>query len=170
LVTPVFEHASATVDDKTYILGGNRDSGTTDLNPVYDTSTDTWNNMARMPNNVEYAAAGATIGTNATQMIYVFGGTSPSNLTTNNNMVYDPQNDTWTMGTAMPTGRSHLAVAVLDDKLFAIGGIASYTLGTNEQYTPISYIPEFPSILALPLFMTMTLLMTAVYRKRFKNS
>ena len=83
-------------------------------------------------------------------------------------MVYDPQNDTWTMGTAMPTGRSHLAVAVLDDRLFAIGGIASYALGTNEQYTPIGYIPEFPSVLALPLFMTVTLLITAVCRKRFQ--
>ena len=167
LPTPISAYASAAVDGKIYILGGQQASGAADLNQVYDTATDTWNNKTVMPNSVEFAAAGATSGTNATKMIYVFGGTSSSNMIVDYCMGYDPKNDTWTLGTSMPTSRSNLAVGVLDDRLYAIGGISSYALGTNELYTPNGYVPEFPSFLAVPLFMTVTALVAIVCRKRF---
>ena len=167
LPIPVSGYASAIVDGKIYVLGGHGESGTTDLNQVYDPAADAWSNKTRMPNGVEFAAAGATSGVNATKMMYVFGGTSSSDLPTDHTMVYNPGNDTWITGEPMPTSRSHLAVGVLDERLFAIGGIASYALGTNEEYTPIGYIPEFPSFLALPLFVTAALLVSRVGKRRF---
>ena len=64
--------------------------------------------------------------------------------------VYDPQNDTWTFGASMPSARDSLAVAVVDDRLYAIGGkpygspypelVGDRDLYThNEVYTPFGY-------------------------------
>jgi hypothetical protein len=70
------------------------------------------------------------------------------------NQVYDPKRDTWTTGTTILTNRLDFNVAVVDDKLNAIGG---YTLSSpysgyvtasavNEQYTPIGYGAVPPKI------------------------
>jgi len=53
-----------------------------------------------------------------------------------------------------------LGVAVIDDELYAIGGkteIDNYST-INEKYTPIDYIPEFPSWTILPLLLVATVL------------
>jgi N-acetylneuraminic acid mutarotase len=40
--------------------------------------------------------------------------------------------------TAMPTERDELAIAVVNGKIYAIGGINGVALGTNEEYDPVS--------------------------------
>ena len=137
LPTAVEDYASAVVDNKIYIFGGARSSGR--LNQRYNTETDTWSYRASLPTGVDSAAAGATTGVLAPKRIYVIGG--KQNLdAVNLNQVYDPETGKWTAGTSLPTPRFGLGVAVVNDVLYAIGGVLGWwqpMTAVNEQYTPI---------------------------------
>ena len=81
----------------------------------------------------------------------------------NSNQTYDPEKDNWTVAADLPTRRFNFGVAVVNDTLYIIGG-HTYNLSgffapsaANEQYTPIGYIPEFPSWIILPLLLVATL-------------
>ena len=81
----------------------------------------------------------------------------------NSNQTYDPEKDNWTVAADLPTRRFNFGVAVVNDTLYIIGG-HTYNLpgffapsAANEQYTPIGYIPEFPSWIILPLLLVATL-------------
>jgi N-acetylneuraminic acid mutarotase len=145
---PVVLYACAVVDNKIYIIGG-QDEYTypPNLNTVqiYDPETDTWSFGTPMPVVVWQAAAGATSGVWAPKRIYVIGGLQQTSMIgTDLNQVYDPASDTWTFGTPMPTARFSLHVAVVNDKIYAMGGSPYWNLQglgsrENEQYTPVGY-------------------------------
>ncbi|WGM90308.1 MAG: kelch repeat-containing protein [Candidatus Bathyarchaeum tardum] len=137
-------HASAVVDNKIYILGG---AVGLSFNQIYDTETDTWSNGTELPTGVDPAAA-AVIVVEGTQKICVIGG--KKNLdAVNLNQIYDPETDTWSTGASMPTSRYSLEVAVVDNLVYAIGGVTGWliypSVGVNEQYTPAGHVPEFYS-------------------------
>jgi N-acetylneuraminic acid mutarotase len=159
----VANYASAVVDNKIYIMGGglgfNERTRNETLNgisnQIYDTETDTWNLGASLSSSTEYAAAGATAGVMSPKRIYVIGGgfTNTSNAV----RVYDPASDNWASGAPMPTNRNSLAVGIVNDIIYAMGGnlgweggewpFSGYPLGTTnvvEQYTPFGYgtIPQ----------------------------
>jgi hypothetical protein len=144
-------YASAVVNNKIYIIDSN-------LNQIYDVETDTWS-LGASPPYFGYGAAGATTGVNASKRIYVLS--CETGLTGRNifNQIYGPNYDRWTYG-AVPTLRLDFAVAVVNDRLYAIGGYtSSYPDGmmsfpygptiepynTNEQYTPVGYGTPDPS-------------------------
>lgn len=172
--TPVHWYASAVVDKKIYILGG-RDFSLNimyNLTQIYDTETDTWSYGASIPTNLSLAAAGATTGEMAPTRIYVIGGfTSFDYEAVSLNYVYDPVEDVWNMGTSMPTPRYSLGVAVMNDTLYAIGGRpdADNFLAVNEKYTPIGYIPEFPSWTPLMITLISSVVVTVVIRYKLKK-
>ena len=132
-------YASAVVDNKIYVIGGRNHSLVHSLTQIYDPATDTWSYGASM--GADAAAAGATTGVMAPKRIYVIGGKrnlDPIDLV----RVYDPETDTWIRGTSMPTPRYSLGVAVVNDVLYAIGGVINYpayVTAVNEQYTPFGY-------------------------------
>jgi N-acetylneuraminic acid mutarotase len=150
---PVVQYASAVVDNKIYIIGG-QDEFTYPMNlalvQIYDSETDTWSFGTPMPKVVWQAAAGVTSGVWAPKRIYVIGGLPEKDLFgTDLNQVYNPENGSWTVGESMPTARFTLHVAVVNDKLYAMGGLPYFNLEgigsrENEQYTPIGYkaIPQ----------------------------
>jgi len=150
--------ASTVVDNKIYVIVDN-------TLRIYDPETDTWSNGSRLLTPARYGpAACATTGVLAPKRIHVLVG--------NTHQIYDPETDLWSNGTQMPTPRRYLGVAVIADRLYAIGGIvgspldpSSITTELNEQYTPYGYIPEFPSWIILPLFLTATLF-AIVFKKR----
>ena len=88
----------------------------------------------------------------------------------NLNQVYNPETNKWITGNSMPIPRFVLSVAVVDDVLYAIGGYdgTNYS-GVNEMYTPVGYIPEFPSWDILPLLITATLVII-ICRKRLAKT
>ncbi len=150
---PVVLYASAVVDNKIYIMGGQdefADPMNLDIVQIYDPSTDTWSFGAPMPIVVWQAAAGSTTGVWAPKTIYVIGGLPDSSLFgTNINQVYNPENDSWTLGASMPTPRFNLAVGVVNDTLYALGGASfanfqgtAYT--ANELYIPFGYEGPLP--------------------------
>ena len=139
--TRVSQYVSAVVDSKIYLIGG---SGTK-LNQIYNPETDTWSNGSPIP--IAYpGVATATSGVFAPKKIYALG--RGFILSGELNQVYDPENDSWSTGSAMLTARAELGVAVIDDRLYAIGGgngVNSYFSGANEEYTPIGYrTPDIP--------------------------
>jgi N-acetylneuraminic acid mutarotase len=142
---PVLGSASAVVDGKIYIIGGSRhfqvgwDLATVASNQVYDTENDAWSTRTGLPHALSYAAAGATSGVTAPKNIYVVGG---SNQTVYSDVTYayDSKGDVWSTVASMPTSRVYLAVAVVDDILYAIGGFDGENwLDVNEQYMPVGY-------------------------------
>ena len=179
--TPVGGAPSAVLDDKIYIIGG-ANSGGPDYSPInqvqiFDPKTNQWTNGTPIPTGVFSAGGCATTGLFAPKRIYVVGGTTnyyfregyAERASIDLNQVYDPITDTWTIGTPMLDPRFGLEVAVVNDELYVIGGSnEDGRLYVNEKYTPIGYIPEFPSWIILPLFIVATLVVMFV-RNRFSR-
>jgi N-acetylneuraminic acid mutarotase len=158
-----YRYASAVFDNKIYVIRRKTQ--------IYDTVTDTWSYGAALPTNVSGAAAGATTGVFAPKRIYIFGGITgygpvePNYI--NLNQVYNPETDTWTAGKAMRDFRAGVAVALIDDELFVIGGQNLTTqLAVNEKYTPIGYILEFPSWTPLLITLVALVALAVVYRHK----
>jgi hypothetical protein len=66
----------------------------------------------------------------------------------NQTFVYDPQTDTWSVGSSLPTGVIDPAVAVVDDLIYVMGGgIAPFTsTAAVERYTPFGVIVVKPEM------------------------
>ncbi len=150
---PVVQYASAVVDGKIYIMGGQdefADPMNLGLVQIYDPSTDTWSFGAPMKNVVWQAAAGATTGVWAPKRIYVFGGLPERSLYgTNTVQVYNPETGSWSLAASMPTPRYNLAVGVVNDTFYALGGSSFVNFqGTayavSELYIPFGYQGPLP--------------------------
>ena len=155
--TSVDGYASVVVDNKIYLIGGHEGYGSYfNQVQIYDPENDNWSSGQQAPQKVVYAAAGVTSGVIAPVRVYVLGVTEPVGIGVNLgdsvpsviNQVFDPENDSWTIGASPPTNRINMGVAVVDDKLYAIGGSTYEDSGlqvphmpsaVNEQYTPIGY-------------------------------
>jgi N-acetylneuraminic acid mutarotase len=176
---PVALYASAVVGDKIYVFGGQDEyelpNPNLNMTQIYDTTTDTWTFGASLPYVVWQAAAGATTGQMAPKRIYIMGGLPEGSLFgTDLNQIYDPETNTWSLGSTMPIARAGLHVAVVNDVIYSMGGVpyinvqATWT-PENYRYTPIDYIPEFPSWTILALVLTITLFSVVVKRKLYSN-
>ena len=107
-------------------------------------------------------AVGATTGVKAPKRVYVLGVTSQKVPLVSVNQAYDLITDTWSEATSMPSLRMDFGVAVVNDTLYAIGGLlVSYTYDStgkyiqssqatptniNEQYIPLGYGTLHPEI------------------------
>lgn len=150
----VIAYASTVLEGKIYVISGQdefHEGFNVDFNQIYDPNTDSWSFGAPLPKVVLDAAAGATTGTLAPKRVYVIGGQNMRAF--NFTQVYNPENDSWTIGAEMLTARGWLAVAVVNDLLYAVGGspeILTPHLTTNEQYTPFGYIAPSSSSSPIP--------------------
>jgi len=171
---PVDSYASAVVDNKIYMIGGEGPKPP-NLNQIYDPETNTWSHGATVPNGVVDAAAGATSGVLAPKRIYVLGGRINYDIWgTDINQIYNPENESWTIGASMPVARAWLHVAVVNDMLYAMGGAPYFNLqGTwspeNYQYTPVGYIPEFPSWALLLIMSVVVMAVAVIYKRKLHN-
>jgi N-acetylneuraminic acid mutarotase len=141
----VVKYASAVVDNKIYAIGGQdeflHENMNVVFNQIYDTVTDAWSQGAQIPVAALSAVAGATTGEIAPKKVYVLGGYEDFMIPLDKNYVYDPEKDSWSLGAPMTTARYGLALAVENDLLYAIGGVAGWrnVTKTVEQYTPVGY-------------------------------
>jgi N-acetylneuraminic acid mutarotase len=149
---PVGLYASAVVDNKIYVEGGGKSGPIIiDLNQIYDPITNVWTLGAALPASVLWAAASATTGVLAPTRLYVIGGTTDGINAVNTTYIYDPQLNSWTLGSPMPTARGALSVAVVNDTLYTLGGTDNFlglqdrTNVVNEQYFPLGYGELAPS-------------------------
>lgn len=127
--TPRREFAIAVYKNKIYCIGGAFNDRSsmylTGLNEVYDPATDTWETKASMPTPRNGMVANVVDG-----KIYVIGGGEesgyPNYVGTSKNEVYDPETDTWTEKASIPTGVNRAASAVVDDRIYVLGGRAGW--------------------------------------------
>jgi N-acetylneuraminic acid mutarotase len=142
--TETYGPVSAVIDNKIYFISAN-------LTQIYDTETDTVS-LGAPPLPNYFGVALAMTGDMAPKRIYICGETL---------QVYDPETDSWTIGAKMPTNRDSVSFAVVNEKIYAIGGniginspgvfpnyptISVTQYATNEEYTPIGYGTAPPKI------------------------
>jgi hypothetical protein len=179
---------SAVVDDEIYMMSFKFlwDKWTTNIG-IYNPRTDSWSIRESSPSsfpeegNWWSQAAGATTGVLAAEQIYVFFGRYPCYAPLVPNLAYDPSSDIWTVAAAVPTYRQNFGVAVLNDTIYVIGGRSyeyplpgdSYFIVTeeavNEQYTPIGYIPEFPSWTSPLISLVAVVALAVIYRQKLNK-
>jgi N-acetylneuraminic acid mutarotase len=114
--------AIAVYKNQIYVIGGTVGSGYIGNNEVYDPATNTWQTKTSMPTPRADLCA-SVVG----DKIYLIGGKkydskSPFYKETDINEVYDPVNNSWSTGPAMTMGVQGYSSAVLNDKIFIIGG------------------------------------------------
>jgi N-acetylneuraminic acid mutarotase len=152
---PSQEIGGTALDGKIYILGGLINAQIPKgMVWEYDSATDKWTKKKDMPLPSHHLGVVGYKG-----KLYVFGGggqIKPGGGTwvpLNNAWEYDPDADTWKALAPMPTRRGSPVVAVVDDKIYVIGGAGYHpnyhgpliglganvphrALGTNEMYDP----------------------------------
>jgi N-acetylneuraminic acid mutarotase len=156
-LTAIDDYASAVVDNKIYIIGGHEGGGVfTNRVQIYDPKSDSWNYGQPAPQKVISAAAGVTSGVMAPKRVYVLGVTEYLGIGVNigepvppvNNQVFDPESNSWIVGASPPINRLGMAIATVNDRLYAIGGYTYEESGrhtshmssaVNEEYTPMGY-------------------------------
>ncbi|MGB9914011.1 MAG: Kelch repeat-containing protein [Candidatus Bathyarchaeales archaeon] len=127
--------AIAVYKNKIYCIGGtvgdsnNVVSGFTGANEVYDPTTDKWETKTPMPTPRADLEACVVDG-----KIYLIGGkaywgTEPFYHELNVTEVYDPETDTWTTASSMPIPVFGYAAAVVDDKIYIMGGARQFQEG-----------------------------------------
>ena len=148
--------ATAVVDDQIYLIGGfNLDENLGGSAPalsrvdVYDALTNTWHTAAGML-TPRIGARAAVFSTD----IYVFGGyirmalrneLRKKTVYTKTVEVYDTRTDTWIKKRDMPTLRRSFGTAVVDGKIYIIGGSVhnkelgkQVSTGLVEVYDPLT--------------------------------
>ena len=111
--TPRADLSACVVDGKIYLIGGKEYSNIspnyaeTDINEVYDPSTNSWSTQAPMPSAVYGYAAAVVNG-----QIHIFGGLKSSvvigkNVFVDANQVFDPQTETWSQDVNLPAAASY---------------------------------------------------------------
>jgi N-acetylneuraminic acid mutarotase len=124
--------AIAVYYSKIYVIGGTVGNGFVGNNEVYDPVSNTWQTKASMPTPRADLSANVV-----NDKIYLIGGKRYSSVSpfygeTNINEVYNPVNDSWTTETPIPTGVQDYASAVLNGKIYIMGGSRqSHTTGSN---------------------------------------
>jgi len=169
--------ASAVFDNKIIVIGGVSEDQHYNHNQIYDTETDTWSYGTPPPSGVGGGAAAVTSGVLAPKRIYVISMPLALNQSAPlySNQVYEPEKDEWTAAADLSSRRYNFGVAVINDIIYVIGGHTYDQPGffapsaANEQYTPIGYIPEFPSWAILPLLVATTAAITVCRRQLAKK-
>ena len=132
--------ATAVYDNKIYVIGGDvGNNGYVGNNEVYDPATNTWATKASMPTPRSDLSANVVDG-----KIYLIGGKeyssqNPNFQETDVNEVYDPVDNTWTTATPILTAVYGYASAVIDGKIYVIGGSISAPTVTNLNDTLGNY-------------------------------
>lgn len=134
------------VDGILYAIGGDGDvlfsgkmyhpQGIVNANEAYDPNTDSWNSKRPMPKPRDHLASAVV-----DKKIYVIGGRQPWGgplwKDLNMNEMYDPKLDKWSTLEPLPTNRSGLSAALVDGKIYVLGGESIHkTFDSNEKYDP----------------------------------
>ena len=138
----VLDAGSAVLNDQLYMVGGKTSTG--HINDVYvydpgdpfEVSDDIWSLAPSLPGTaVENPAVVAYDGA-----VYSFGGsTGPFSGAVNTAYEFNPASG-WTPLPDMPTARGGAQAAVLDDKIYVIGGLGAdgASLNTVEAFDPLT--------------------------------
>jgi N-acetylneuraminic acid mutarotase len=129
------EVAVAAYGGRVWVIGGfagNAEPVTTV--ETFDPALGLWETRASLPMPLHHAAA-AAVG----NRLFVIGGYTGGRVRwTASDAVYEfaPTRETWEPRAALPTPRGGLAVAVLNDRIHALGGSGESVTNAHEVYDP----------------------------------
>lgn len=121
-----------------YVAGGINSGGAVTSTRRFDTTNNAWAPGGSLPDmpNPSWGVAGVTLG----GRLWVLGGYNDPSSDQGWLRAYNPSSNTWTSYAEMDVPRSWLAAAVLDGKIFAIGGATGWGAGATfssvEIYDP----------------------------------
>ena len=153
--TPRFGHAAVAIDDKIYVIGGATDWPVSELYTsmeVYDPDKDAWETISNYSGS-EFTGRWALSACAINGKIYAIGGIQADYYPEYGDFykalgvvqVYDPDSNTWTQKSPMPTPRFGLGVVSVNNRIYAIGGLAGlgstqggdeYLYDVVEEYNP----------------------------------
>ena len=132
---------ASVLNGEIYVIGG-KNGGvspsartTTNLNEVYSVENDSWTTKAAIPYEVSCYASAVYGG-----RVYVFGG-----VNVDFTQIYDPMNDSWSMGKPMPTlveyaGAAATTGVLAKERIYLIGGMSNhdhpFVRDTVQVYDP----------------------------------
>jgi len=122
LLEEVGEQAVAQLDGKIYLIGGKLEKkGYIATVQVYDVATDTWEWTTPLPVEVNHNMAAALNG-----KLYSIGGQTQTERAggspTDSTFEYDPSRRQWRARAPLPIARTAGAIAVVNDKIYVVGG------------------------------------------------
>lgn len=145
LTQPLADMAVTSVGIDVYHIGGETETGVTNLVKRFDTSTRTWHDMAAKPTAVSAASAAVLFGE-----IYVPGGRATDGKPTNIVEAYSPANNAWRPIANLPKPISD-GLALSDGSyLYMVGGwdgtqyvddVYLYD-ATSDSWRPLTNLPQ----------------------------
>jgi N-acetylneuraminic acid mutarotase len=136
MITARSEVSLAEVGGKIYVLGGGINGTSVPHNEEYDIATDKWRVRYPMPRGLDHMGVAVVNG----KIITVGGFVGAGVHRDGQPMVfeYDPTADAWRALAPLKAGLGSVGVAVLNGKVYAIGGRtpAGDTVATNQVYDP----------------------------------
>jgi N-acetylneuraminic acid mutarotase len=121
------------IDEILYALGGEGENGIMDINEAYNSKTKNWISKSPMPTARHHAASVVV-----DEDVYVIGGRIEGILPiTNVNVMemYDPTIDKWIILDPMPSERSGISAASVNNTIYVFGGEdITKTYNNNEKY------------------------------------
>ncbi len=139
--------AAAAAGQMLHVFGGYVNGVATARAFALDMNGDRWSEIASLP---APRAAGAAV-TALNGRLYVVGGAASDRLIAPT-YEYDPRTNTWRSVAPIPTPRDHLAAALLNEKVCAVGGrklSLLQNLATFECYDPLTdrweRLPDAPT-------------------------
>lgn len=154
--TQITDYASTVAGSKVYFIGNHMPL------LIFDSVSGNWSQGGYSPRMAANGAAAATSGEFAPKRIYFFtvaqygwvpyGKTDTSGASRRTTFIYNTESDNWSAGTPMPYYRTDFKVAVLNDRLYAIGGYTWVGVSGNvtvcatvDEYTPGYYGQTAPT-------------------------
>lgn len=121
------------IDEILYAIGGEGESGAMGINEAYNSETKNWLSKSPMPTARHHTASAVVDGN-----VYIIGGRIEGTLPiTNVNVteMYDPKMDKWIVLESMPSERSGISAASVNNTIYVFGGEdITKTYNNNEKY------------------------------------
>jgi N-acetylneuraminic acid mutarotase len=121
------------IDGILYAFGGEGENRIMDTNEAYNSKTKTWILKSSMPTARHHAASAVVDGN-----VYVIGGRIEGSLTITNvnvNEMYDVKTDIWSTLDPMPSERSGIGAASINNTIYVFGGEdVTKIYNNNEKY------------------------------------
>jgi len=131
MLTKRVGHSAALVDGKIYVMGGYDGNKYVNTVEVYDIASNTWAVKSNLPIAMVYASAESVNG-----KVYITGGKNLADKALKSIYEYTPTTDKWVKKADMGIEKWGHATAVLDSKIFTIGGMNNSLTGQIEVYNP----------------------------------
>lgn len=139
----IYSEVSAVIGNEIYFLGWI--DASTNRVIAYNTSNDSWRTITGLPDDRTWAygdCGGLTTGVKSPVRFYDFNPLETD--------IFDPSDNSWTVGMAMPSSLYHAGVAVINDTFYVLGGrtegvgvlpftISYYPNSANQKYTPFLF-------------------------------